>query len=765
MKLTKLSRNFLIVLGILSVLATLSLTQLKFDYDFERFFPVDDPELEYYLEFRENFGNDNDFSLLAIENNDGVFQEDFLLKIDSLCRDLDTVAFVTGVMGPTRLSYFVNGPLGPIQAKYMHVDRPDLYEKDSIRIFQSELALNNFISETSPAVAIMIQAEPMLSKVKSDIQAAAIVHTLEQYEFDRVIKSGRILGQKHFVEKIQFELILFTLLGAVILIIFLAFTFKTFWGVWVPLLVVGLSAVWLLAFMTLAGKPLDPLGTLLPTILFVVGVSDIVHILSKYLEELRWKKPKIEAIRKSFREVGLATFLTSATTAVGFLSLNTTTVIPLREFGTNMAFGVLIAFVLAFTLLPAVLILREKPKIAEQSFHSVRSFVFLHRSFMKMLRHQKSILFFWIVVVGLSAWGISNLQINGFLLQDLSKDDPFRQDLEYIETNFSGIRPLEIALTTQDEGGLFSYESLLEQEKLENFVKEEYGAGFISGPLTVVKIANMANHGGDHSYYKLPESKKEFKKMKSVLRRIAKSKMGRNLISEDGKTGHFSAKLADHGSHFMMGKKLLLDEFNESLNKEKLQIRLTGTANLLDINNEQVTSSLIQGLLLAFALVSLIVGLIYRSFLMVIVSLIPNVIPLMIVGGSMSLMGIELNISTAIVFTIAFGIAVDDTIHFLSKFRLELNSGKNYLYALKRTYLSTGKAILMTTLILCSGFISLSFSSFASTFNIGFFVTLTLIFAVLADLTLLPVMLIMLKEKFRFGKSPRKVEAERLSSD
>jgi predicted RND superfamily exporter protein len=745
MKLTKASRNFLILLAVFSLAAVFSLRHISFDYDFERFFPVDDPELEYYLDFREKFGTDNDLTLIAFENEAGVFEEEFLLKVEALCKDLDSVPYVTGVMSPTRLNYFVNGPLGPIQAKYIHLDRPDLYPTDSARIYSSELALNSFISETKPAISVLIQAEEMLSKVKSDTQALAITQVLENYEFDKVVTSGRILGQKHFVERIQSELVLFTLIGAIMLILFLAFTFRTLWGVWVPLMVVGLSAVWLLAFMVFVGKALDPLGTLLPIILFVVGVSDIVHILSKYLEELRWKQPKIKAIRKSFREVGLATFLTSATTAIGFLSLNTTTVIPLREFGSYMALGVMIAYVLAFTVLPAVLILRPKPKIASKSFHTVRSFVALHRSFLWLVKRPKSVLLIWAGIILLSVWGILQLEVNGFILQDLSKNDPFRKDLEYLEKNFSGIRPLEIALIS--EGNVLDYQSLREQERLEAFVKREYKAGFVSSPLTIVKMANMANHGGDHAYFRMPDTEQEFKRMKPILRRISKSKVARNLISEDGTLGHFSAKAPDLGSGYMTTKREELHALNEAFRSEALQVKLTGTANLLDINNEKVTASLLQGLLLAFGLVSVIVGLIYRSLIMMVVSLIPNVIPLMVVAAGMAAMNIPLNISTAIVFTIAFGIAVDDTIHFLSKFKIELRNGKSFLYSLKRTYLSTGKAILMTSLILCSGFISLTFSSFASTFNIGLFVCLTLVFAVLADLTLLPILLIVLKKR------------------
>jgi len=179
-----------------------------------------------------------------------------------------------------------------------------------------------------------------------------------------------------------------------------------------------------------------------------------------------------------------------------------------------------------------------------------------------------------------------------------------------------------------------------------------------------------------------------------------------------------------------------------NIDPDLLQYKITGTSQLIDLNNSYLSKSMIFGLLIAFGVIALIMGILFRSVRIIIIALIPNMLPLLMIGALMGFTGIPLKVSTSIIFTIAFGIAVDDTIHFMSKLKLELAKGKSMLYALKRTYLSTGKAIIVTSIILCGGFVTLIFSGFLGTFYIGVLISLTLLFAVVADLTILPVMLI-----------------------
>jgi predicted RND superfamily exporter protein len=527
---TRLAKRILILIGLISIIAAWNLKDIRFDYNFERFFPVDDPELEFLLEFREKFEPDNDFTLIAIENQAGVFKKDFLLQVDSLCNVLDDLPLVTKVTGPTRLQYPVMGPLGPISASYIHLNRPDLYQKDSIRIFSSEHLPGTFFSTTKPAISILVDSEHFISKAKCDTLAEALTKSLESFQFDSVVMSGRIIGQKYFIERTQWEMGLFIGLGFLILSIILWLSFRTTWGVWVPLLVVGLSAVWLISIMDLSGKYMDPLSTLLPIILFVVGVSDIVHILSKYLEELRWGRPKLEAIKTAFKEVGMATFLTSLTTAIGFLTLLTANVLPLREFGVFMSIGVMIAFILAFSLLPSVLILRKKPVSSQLAHTQLFWYPLMSKLFGFVLSKRKLILWLGLLVFLLSGIGISLIRIDNHLLQDLDEDDSFRKDFEYFGEHFAGIRPFEMGLFSNTEGGLLSYETALGIDSLEKYLKRELNVGFIASPLIAVKMANQATHGGKVEYYKVPRSEKEYTKLQPIIKRFKASGISRKKV-------------------------------------------------------------------------------------------------------------------------------------------------------------------------------------------------------------------------------------------
>ena len=196
--------------------------------------------------------------------------------------------------------------------------------------------------------------------------------------------------------------------------------------------------------------------------------------------------------------------------------------------------------------------------------------------------------------------------------------------------------------------------------------------------------------------------------------------------------------------------KYKVDEKNERLyafidraiDQNVLKVHLTGTGHLLDKNMSSLAKNLTFGLVIAILLVSLLMGFLYKSVRIVLIAIVPNVFPLLMLAAVLGFVGIDLKVSTAIIFTISFGIAVDDTIHFMSKFKLELNKGKTFLYALKRTYLSTGRAIVLTTLILCSGFLLLMLSDFLGTFYVGLLLSLTLLFALISDLFILPVLLL-----------------------
>ena len=293
---------------------------------------------------------------------------------------------------------------------------------------------------------------------------------LEAHTFDKIIKSGRVYGQKYYVQKMQDELSLFVAISAILLILFLGIAFRAIWGVVVPMTVVFLTVIWQLGAMTAIGQPLDILSTLLPTILFVVGISDVVHIINRYLEELRLGKEKVNAVLIAFRQVGTATFLTSLTTAIGFLTLVTADIMPIQDFGWQTAMGVWIAFVLAFTFLPAVLILMPKPKIASQTKGDFWTKV-MTQIFRIVLKRNKLIVWIGASFTVLALVGVSFMKVDNYLLEDLAEDDPYRQQFEYFEQHYSGVRPFEMVVFIGN-GEILDYQNLvhLRQHRTGHFI-------------------------------------------------------------------------------------------------------------------------------------------------------------------------------------------------------------------------------------------------------------------------------------------------------
>jgi len=343
-----------------------------------------------------------------------------------------------------------------------------------------------------------------------------------------------------------------------------------------------------------------------------------------------------------------------------------------------------------------------------------------------------------------SAVGLSRIDVNNFLLEDLKDSDTLKKEFVYFEDHFAGGRPFELAIILRDGAQIFDLDVLGDLEELETYLGSTYGVGSLLSPARIIKTANREMQGGSDAYFTLPSEQADVDKLVRTVKRFDKDSVLQLFVNESRAIARMQGKVGDLGAREFAKRNAALTNFmDDELADRKFDIRITGTANLVDLNNESLAVNMTIGLGISFIVVAIIIGMLFKSVRMVIVCLIPNIMPLLMIAGYMGFTGIDLKVSTSIIFTIAFGIAVDDTIHFMSKLRIELAKGKTMLYALKRTYLSTGKAIIVTSIILCSGFFTLVLSDFLGTFYIGLLISMTLLFAVLADLFLLPVLIML----------------------
>ena len=720
------------------------LTHTKFDYDFEKFYPIDDADTEFFLDFRKKFKSDNDFLLIAIERKEGVFNADFLSRVNSFSNtieDIETVQYILTITNQEEHFIFSGGRT----SSKAYINLNDFNSlRDSARIYKNVELVNTLISEDGKALGVYLRHDDFLSKKKSDALILAIEKVAEKYKFEKVRITGRTVGQKYYIDKMSIEMLIFFTLSAILINIFLLIAFRSVWGLIIPQVVIFLGMIWLIGGMTTIGEPINIILTVLPTIMFVVSMSDVIHLVSRYLDALRFEDNTFDAIITAIREVGLATLLTSVTTAIGFFSLYFVRVQPIQVFGLVMGIGVLLAFIITFLLLPVLFYLFPGPKYVRKKKDAHFWKKYLTRWFIISLRGRRKTLIISSLIIILSVIGTFQINSNNFLMDDLSPEESLKQDFNYMDEHFGGVRPFSMAITIKDTSvSVWDYEVLKELDTIQSFLEDSIGVEVRASLINALRLMNRGSHVGLSEYYSLPK-KSKIKSLRRGLRIANKGEFIYSLIDSTELITQINGTLPDAGNDVISKKNHRFHAFIKSRPmNDIIDCRITGTAFLIDKNMSYLSESMVKGLALSILIVALIIGIIYRSVSIMIISLVPNVFPLIVMGGIMGFLGIELKTSTAIIFTIGFGIAVDDTIHFLGKFKYELLKGKGKLYALKRTYLTTGKAMILTTLILCAGFVLLVMSSFMGTFYLGFLLSITLFVALIADLTLLPVLLLL----------------------
>ncbi|AMQ57597.1 efflux RND transporter permease subunit [Algoriphagus sanaruensis] len=734
----------------LTLLLLIFRPSVSFNYDFEHFFPQDDEDLGFYQEvYEKSFGSDNDYLLLAIGNPNGdLFDLNFLSQADRLAESLGSLSGVDTLISVFDLEL-------PLVSTFGIQYYPVLDWTTGERLIRSKERLSQFygslIAKDGSSFLFLVQNNPDLSKEEGDDLYDEIRKICLKAGIHPLAVAGKIQTQGDFVDLMQQEFGLFLGCSLALMLLLLIFIYRKAWGIIVPIVVLLIGILWSFGLILMAGKSLDIMSVMQPTIFLIVGLSALIHYFTFLIKSLKEGYSKAEAIQLTFRELNLPVGLTIFTTSLGFLSLYFTSIPALKSFGLWTGLGVIVMYLALVVLTPGLLYLFSisSPRNAVISKTDLQ----LRIGFQEIIQHRKPIAFSFLI---LSLAGIflgSKVQINGFLLDNLPLNHPIQQDFAYFDQHFGGSNPLELYLEKGTSAtNLLDFKVLLEIEKVEKKLSELIGGGDFVSPLGFVKILNQAQNQGNPKGFRTP-SQGQYLRMRSYFTSALDFQQPK-VLSEDLQSGRISGRAPDFGS-LKMGE--IRQEFlafvAKEINPNLLKVRWSGTAYLIDRGHESVSIQMIKGLGLAFVLVGLIAGVLFKSWKMALVLLIPNVIPLVWMFGLMWIMGIELKLTTAILFTVAFGIAVDDTIHFMSKLHLELRKGKSFHYAVKRTFMEAGKAMILTTVCLVSGFGLLIFSQFGVTHFTGLLISCSLIFALLADLLLLPVLL------FPLGRYLGKIKA------
>ncbi|MFM6926069.1 MAG: efflux RND transporter permease subunit, partial [Ferruginibacter sp.] len=467
---------------------------------------------------------------------------------------------------------------------------------------------------------------------------------------------------------------------------------------------------------------------------------------SHYIEQLRTGLSKKEALDKTYKEIGLATFFTCCTVAAGFISLGITNIIPIRNFGFFAAIGLLFGFGITMISLYAYYLFSPIPRVVYQKKADHQWNRFLAFSFRAIIKNKILVFSILILITGISFYYSNKIEINSSLLQEIPKKNPMLDDYRFMEKDFSGTRPFELALIIPDKKmSFFELDKMKQVAEVENFLKDSCGIGYIISPLSMFKGANKAYSGGENTSYVLPGSQEEVIRYYNGISQTEFADEMEHYMLKDGSRIRISGRLPNLSVKEFIPVKEKINRFFESKKTVfKFSHQLTGSAVLLDKITFSLTQNLFTGVLIDALIICLLAFFLLRKWVIMLIVLIPNVLPLVFMAGIMGLLGINLKADTSVIFAIALGLAVDDTIHFISRLRLELSRGSSLPYAVKRTYLSTGKAIIITTLVLLCGFMTLLSSSFGGTFYIGLLISLCLFCAMILELTITPLLMLLL---------------------
>ena len=713
------------------------LPSLEFNYNIESFFSSEDPEVELYQNHRETFENENDYLLIGLKNKDGIFQADFLSKVDRLTKKLKSLSKIKKVYSPTNIKEVIKSGFSSMRIPIIHLDQEDKFTNDKRRIYENGLYVNAFFSPDTLSVSLLLKKEQGMDKASNDLLLQEIENEINQVNFQEHHLAGRIKTQHFYVKKMSEQMGLFSALAALLFIIALFIIFKKPVYVLLSFFTVVISLLWIFGIISRMGIKLDLMLTMLPTLIFIISTSAGIHLISKFRENYDQAEKKDEAIKFAIRNTGLPNFLNALTTSIGFASLAMIPVIPIQRFGLLVALGIILSFFIGLPLI--ISILRVSP-LKPFKIKKIKSRNITEQPLQLLLQKSRTIFAIsGIILVG-SLVFITEIKINTHFLDDLEPNTSLMKDLKFFEDNFSGIRPFELNIQAKDSTELLSFQIFKEMDTLENYLRQQYGVGFLFHPLTVIKGLNKANNGGSNNYFRLAESREKFQQLKKTANQKQLWNSYLPVLSEDKKIARVNGRSMDLGSMVYEEKNKALKNF---IKKEcqHLKVKITGAAHLMDNANEQIAGNLAKGLGLAVGITTLIIFLFTRSLKIALISLIPNLIPMILVGGFMGAANVPLKVTTALIFTIAYGIAVDDTIHFLNSYRLQLKDKTSKKDAIRFAILKMWRPMLYTSAVLFAGFMIFTLSQFKSISLLGFLVSGSLFAALLADLILLPLIL------------------------
>ncbi|SDK29696.1 hypothetical protein SAMN05421823_102383 [Catalinimonas alkaloidigena] len=747
-------------------------SRIQMSYSFSNVVPTSDPDMAYFQEFKRTFGEDGNIMAIGLQDP-RIYEVENFQRLEYLSKAIQELRGVTQVVSLPRLvrltkdaqkrRFVFEALFDPFPETQQELDSL-LAISRSIPLYEGLLT-----NDSTSAVALLVTLDPKVFdsedrfELIDDIMSQG--EAFSEHTGISLHYAGLPFVRAVMTTKVKEELNFFLILSVVVTALILFIFFRSLNAVVFPMIVIGITVLSTMGTIALLGYKVTLLTGLLPPIIVVIGVPNCIYLLNKYHQEYAKHGNKVRALTYIVRKIGVVTLLTNATTAVGFLVLFFTNIAILKEFGLVASINVFVAFVVSVTLIPAVYAYLPAPTPRQLRHLDSKVTTRFIRS-LDLLVHRHPLIIFGVTgaIVVFSIAGALRIRAVSYMVDDLPADSDIRHDLAFFEDNFEGVMPLEVVVDTGKPRGALDLKNLRTIAELEAYLEAHPSIAPGVSIVDYLKAARQAFYNGSPAFYGLPTNQDKnfifnYLRSQSDAKGTLESNLMDAFVDSTGQRVRVSFKVEDMGSIRLseLMQNVVRPEVDSLLAGTDLEAKITGTTLLFVKGNDYLIRNLRSSLLFAVAIIALIMAALFGSFRMVLISLIPNIVPLIITAGIMGWFNIPLKPSTALIFSIAFGISVDDALHFLAKYRQELKS-HNYFVpkAVSVSILETGSSMFYTSLVLFAGFVIFSQSEFGGTVALGILVSTTLLCAMLTNLVLLPSLLLY------FDKPRQKLDFEPL---
>ena len=742
---------------LMTVFLALQWKNIHFTFTEANLLPDDHEVNVIYNEFLDIFGEEGNLIILGVKDST-LFTVKNLNAWNNLSdrfKAFDEVSSVLSLKDLQKLTKNIEAEKFELQP-FIKDSIHSLTQIDTLQkqLFEQYPFYDNFLfNKESKTIrtAIYLKKDIVNTSVRKDFVINVLQPEIANFEAETHM-DVRVSGMPYIrtlnAETIVSEIPLF-IGGALFVTSFIFFLFfRSFRATFIALLVVSIGVMWTFGILGLLHYEITVLTALIPPLIIVIGIPNCVFLINKYQNEVKIHGNKVKSLQRVITKVGNATLFTNATTAIGFSTFILTQSTLLKEFGVVASLSIIGIFILSLLIIPIIYTFLPLPK--ERHLHHLdKRWIHGIVEWIAYMVKERRITIYIIAIsmLILSIIGITQIKISGSLIEDMPQKTEFYEDIRFFEKEFDGIMPLEILIDTKRKKGVMKLANLKRMDELEDLIIDIPEFSRPISVVSLVKYSKQAYYNGNPKYYQLPTSQENNFILSYAKNSSTDTGLLTSFVDSTGRYARITTFMKDIGTDKMERiEEDIKTKIDKVFPEENYKITMTGKALVFQKGTKYLVKNLVTSLSLAILLIAMLMAFMFRSFKMVVISLIPNLLPLIITAGLMGYLGVPLKPSTILVFSIAFGISVDDTIHFLAKYRQELTANK---WKIKKSVFSTlreaGVSMFYTSIVLFFGFSVFTISNFGGTVALGGLVSMTLLFAMLSNLLLLPSLLLSLE--------------------